>query len=78
MGVAVSVNTSTSRRIFFKLFFVANAEAMLFIDNNQSQIFKLHIIGKETVCADYNIGAAAGKILYLFLLPGRRQETAQK
>ena len=52
MGVAVRVSTSTSVRIFFSAFFVGHPKALFFIDDQQAQVFEVHIIGQQAVRAD--------------------------
>ena len=51
------------REPFFEFFFLRHAEPLFFIDNQQSQILKLHIFGNKTVCADENVDIPTAQIL---------------
>ena len=60
------------------LFFVGNTKALFLIDDQQSQIFKLHIFGQHPMGADQDIHQTFFQILdRLFLLTGGT-EPAQK
>ena len=50
MGVAVSVSTSTSARRRFSALLLPHAEAMLLVDDHESQVLEVHV-GLQAACA---------------------------
>jgi len=63
MGVAVSVSTSTSARSCVHLLFVAHAEAVLFIDDEQAQVVELGRFTEQLVRADHDVHRAVANAL---------------
>ena len=53
-------------------FFVADAESLLFVDDQQSEIGKLHVLRKQTVRADQDVDFAGFDFLQNFFLLLRR------
>ncbi len=49
-------------------FFVANAEALFLIDDEQAEVGKLEIFGEDAVCADKNVDFAGFRFLQNFFL----------
>ena len=70
MGVALMVSTSTLCRICFKPLFVADAEALFFIDDQKSKIGKDDILRKQAMRPNQNIDFARRQVferaLYFF------------
>ena len=59
------------------LFLMGNAKPLLLVNNQQSQVLKLHILGQNPVGADYNVHHSLAQVLQRPFLPGRRTESAQ-
>ena len=59
------------------LFLMGNAKPLLLVNNQQSQVLKLHILGQDPVGADYNVHHSLAQVLQGPFLPGRRAEPAQ-
>ena len=57
MGVAVSVSTSTLVAQRFDLLLVLHAEALLLVDDQQPEVFELHVVGEKPVGADDDVDA---------------------
>ena len=55
IGVAVRLKTSTSCAHFFQPLLVHDAEAVLLVDDHQSQIFELDILLQQPMGADDDI-----------------------
>src|SRR5690606_31264363 len=51
----------------FKLLLVLDAEAMLFVDDHESEILELDVVLQELVGADHDVDAAARDALQHFL-----------
>ena len=60
----------------FDLFLMRNTEALLFIDDQQAQVFELHILGKDTMGSDHHIHLAFPQAFDGLFLLGRSPETA--
>ena len=50
---------------------MCNPEALLFVNDQQPQVFIFYIFGKDPVCADHNIHQSLSQVFYgLFLFCG--------
>ena len=55
MGVAERVSTSTWRESSLSFSFVGHAEALLLVDDQQAQVFEVHVLLEEPVGADEQV-----------------------
>ena len=74
MGVADMVSTSTVVAHLLQPLFVANAEALLFIDDEQAEVLKLQIFREQAMRADEDIDLARLDFLEDLFLLLRRAE----
>ena len=58
MGVADMVSTSHVLAHLLQAFFVRHAESLLFVDDEQAQVLKLHVFRKQAVRADDDVDLA--------------------
>ena len=75
MGVALMASTSTLCCISFSRSLWRDAEALLFVDDQQAEIVEFHILGKQAVRADDDIDLASFDMpaRISFLLCGRAE-----
>ncbi len=77
MGVAVIVSTSTVARKAFEPLFHFDAEALLFVDDQQAQVVKVHVGLGQPVRADDDVDRAidqAGNGFALLAIGGEAAE----
>jgi len=58
MGVAEKRKRSASTFFFahfLEAFFMSNAEALFFVDHQQTEVGKLHIFGKQAMSANHHV-----------------------
>ena len=58
MGVALSVSTSTLRAQLLDALLVRDAEALLFVDDEQAQVLEVHVLRQQAVGADDDVDLA--------------------
>ena len=68
MGVADMVSTSTSLRSCFSRSLWRDAEALLFVDDDEAEIAELDVLREQAVRADDDVDLAVGDLLRDFLL----------
>ena len=42
-------------------FFMLHAEFLFFVDHKQAEVLELHTLGKQRVCANYNVDSSFGQ-----------------
>src|SRR5512141_242500 len=57
---------------------VLDAEAMLFVDDDEAEVVELHILAEKAVSSDHDVDLSAGEIGNHFLLLLRRLEAAHR
>ena len=62
---------------FFQALFVSHAEALLFVDDEQAEILKLHVLREQAVRADDDVNFACFEFVEHFLLFFFRAEAAE-
>ena len=63
IGVALMVSTSTSVLELLQALLVPDAEALLFVDDQQAEIAELDVLREQAMRADDDIDFAFGQIL---------------
>ncbi len=58
MGVADMERTSICGAHLLEAFFVADAEALLFVDDEQAEVLELEVFGEDAVGADEDVDLA--------------------
>ena len=58
IGVAVSVSTSTLRRELLDALLVGDAEALLFVDDQEAEALEVHVLREQAVGADDDVDLA--------------------
>ena len=61
MGVAVSVSTSTSVSQLLDRLLVADAEALLLVDDEQAEVLERDVLGQQPVGADDDVDLAGAR-----------------
>ena len=77
IGVAESVRTSTLARYSFEALLVHDAEALLLVDDDQSEIGESDVFLQQAVRADDDVDLAFGEIAEDALLIGLRREARE-
>ena len=62
----------------FQPFFLLHAEALLLVDDDKPEVFKLHVFRDQSVCADDEVNAAASQFSQNFVLLTRRAEAGEQ
>ena len=57
---------------------VGHAEALLLVDDEETEVLELHVLGQQPVRADDHVDAPVGQALHDGPLLGRRQEAAEQ
>ena len=77
IGVAVIVSTSTLRAELLQPFLVGDAEALLLVDDQQSQVLEPHVPPQQPVRADHDVHLPERRVLDHLLLRRRVDEPRQ-
>ena len=78
MGLAVSVMHVDALGHAFHGLLVGHAEALLLVDDEETEFLELHVLGQQPVRADDHVDAPVGQALDDGPLLGRRQEAAEQ
>ena len=62
---------------FFQAFFVGDAEALLFVDDEQAEVLKLYVFGEQAMRADDDVHFSGFEIGEDYFLFGGGAETAE-
>ena len=72
MGVAESAKRVHVFAHFLQAFFVRDAEALLFVDDQQAKIVKLHVLRQQAVRADDDVHFSGFEVAKIFFCSRRR------